>query len=83
MLSGAGIGKTVLLMELIRATVENTKAFRSSQASASARVRAMNFSPRMKSADVLERTVLVYRQMNDRHAQYGLAIVVALLLRRI
>jgi F-type H+-transporting ATPase subunit beta len=42
MFGGAGVGKTVLVMELIRAMVEKYKAFRSLPASASGRARATN-----------------------------------------
>ena len=72
MFGGAGVGKTVLVMELIHAMVANTTASRSSPASASARAKGTNCLTEMQSSGVLDRTVLVYRP-DERAAGRALA----------
>jgi len=64
MFGGAGVGKTVLIMELIRNTVENYAGL-AVFAGVGERSREGNDLWReMKEANVLEKTVLVFGQMN-------------------
>ena len=66
MFGGAGVGKTVLVMELIHTMVRDaTRASRCSPASASARARATSCCSRCASPACLARTVLVFGQMNE------------------
>ncbi len=65
MFGGAGVGKTVLVMELIRAMVEKYEGI-SVFAGIGERSREGHELPtEMKDSSVLERTVLVYGQMNE------------------
>ncbi len=65
MFGGAGVGKTVLVMELIRTMVEKYEGI-SVFAGVGERSReGHELLTEMKSSGVLERTVLVYGQMNE------------------
>ncbi len=65
MFGGAGVGKTVLVMELIRAMVEKYDGI-SVFAGVGERSReGHELLTEMRDSDVLERTVLVYGQMNE------------------
>jgi F-type H+-transporting ATPase subunit beta len=65
MFGGAGVGKTVLVMELIRAMVEKYKGI-SVFAGVGERSReGHELLSEMQGSGVLERTVLVYGQMNE------------------
>ncbi len=65
MFGGAGVGKTVLVMELIRAMVENYEGI-SVFAGVGERSReGHELLTEMRGSGVLERTVLVYGQMNE------------------
>jgi F-type H+-transporting ATPase subunit beta len=65
MFGGAGVGKTVLVMELIRAMVENYEGI-SVFAGVGERSReGHELLTEMRNSGVLERTVLVYGQMNE------------------
>ncbi|PRY80540.1 F-type H+-transporting ATPase subunit beta [Yoonia maritima] len=65
MFGGAGVGKTVLVMELIRAMVEKYEGI-SVFAGVGERSReGHELLTEMRSSGVLERTVLVYGQMNE------------------
>ncbi|MCB9994593.1 MAG: F0F1 ATP synthase subunit beta [Hyphomicrobiaceae bacterium] len=65
MFGGAGVGKTVLVMELIRAMVEKYKGI-SVFAGVGERSReGHELLKDMRESGVLERTVLVYGQMNE------------------
>ncbi|WP_321915695.1 MULTISPECIES: F0F1 ATP synthase subunit beta [unclassified Paraburkholderia] len=65
MFGGAGVGKTVLLMELIHAMVERYQGI-SVFAGVGERSReGHEMLSDMRGSDVLERTVLVYGQMNE------------------
>jgi F-type H+-transporting ATPase subunit beta len=65
MFGGAGVGKTVLVMELIRALVEKYEGI-SVFAGVGERSReGHELLTEMQSSGVLERTVLVYGQMNE------------------
>ncbi|MFZ7089921.1 F0F1 ATP synthase subunit beta [Primorskyibacter sp. 2E233] len=65
MFGGAGVGKTVLVMELIRAMVDKYEGI-SVFAGVGERSReGHELLTEMKGSDVLKRTVLVYGQMNE------------------
>jgi F-type H+-transporting ATPase subunit beta len=65
MFGGAGVGKTVLVMELIRAMVEKYEGI-SVFAGVGERSReGHELLTEMQDSGVLERTVLVYGQMNE------------------
>ncbi len=65
MFGGAGVGKTVLVMELIRAMVEKYQGISVFAGIGERSREGHELLTEMKSSGVLERSVLVYGQMNE------------------
>ena len=65
MFGGAGVGKTVLVMELIRAMVEKYEGISVFAGIGERSREGHELLTEMKDSGVLERTVLVYGQMNE------------------
>jgi F-type H+-transporting ATPase subunit beta len=65
MFGGAGVGKTVLVMELIRAMVEKYEGISVFAGIGERSREGHELLTEMKGSGVLERTVLVYGQMNE------------------
>lgn len=65
MFGGAGVGKTVLVMELIRAMVEKYKGISVFAGIGERSREGHELLTEMRDSGVLERTVLVYGQMNE------------------
>jgi len=65
MFGGAGVGKTVLIMELIRAVVESYHGISVFAGIGERSREGHEMLTEMRSAGVLDRTVLVYGQMNE------------------
>jgi F-type H+-transporting ATPase subunit beta len=65
MFGGAGVGKTVLVMELIRAMVEKYKGISVFAGIGERSREGHELLTEMMASHVLERTVLVYGQMNE------------------
>ncbi|WP_085586452.1 F0F1 ATP synthase subunit beta [Thalassospira mesophila] len=65
MFGGAGVGKTVLVMELIRAMVEKYEGISVFAGIGERSREGHELLTEMQSSGVLERTVLVYGQMNE------------------
>ena len=65
MFGGAGVGKTVLVMELIRAMVEKYAGISVFAGIGERSREGHELLTEMKASGVLERTVLVYGQMNE------------------
>ena len=65
MFGGAGVGKTVLVMELIRAMVEKYQGISVFAGIGERSREGHELLTEMQSSGVLERTVLVYGQMNE------------------
>lgn len=65
MFGGAGVGKTVLIMELIRAMVEKHEGISVFAGIGERSREGHELLTEMRASDVLERTVLVYGQMNE------------------
>ena len=80
MFGGAGVGKTVLVMELIRAMVEKYRGISVFAGIGERSREGHELLTEMQSSGVLERTVMVYGQMNEppgarwRAAQTALTI---------